>query len=272
MPLYSCTFCCNRWVYSTPLNGRQKKAAHYKACSGYHLLNYLRFGVDRSDKEVEERVQALTRIKRDRCLSLEEIGYESEDTVVFELDNNDSWEHAEHGVHPCDNSKIILQFAYMSKIDYLSNQVMRIGSVIGSVSGLRKSANWEDYVLLNSLSDALKLSPLDGDKILQCFGEMLRRHEVDLHIPRSFRTIKDCIKRIHCDSYSQRLIDTSHKDYLGATGSFLNPIDLLAEWLLTIGDEDIIFEPEITVNQQSGELYTLIYTYIYLYIRIYKYI
>jgi hypothetical protein len=81
----------------------------------------------------------------------------------------------------------------------------------------------------------------------------------------SFRTIKDCIKRIHCDSYTfatklfsfdTRLIDTSHKDYLGATGSFLNPIDLLAEWLLTIGDEDIIFEPEITVNQQSGELYT----------------
>jgi hypothetical protein len=46
----------------------------------------------------------------------------------------------------------------------------------------------------------------------------------------------------------------------------------MAEWLLTIGDEDIIFEPGITVNQQNGELYTLIYTYIYLYIRIYKYI
>ena len=44
----------------------------------------------------------------------------------------------------------------------------------------------------------------------------------------------------------------------------------MAEWLLTIGDEDIIFEPEITVNQQSGELYTLIYNYIYLYIGIYK--
>jgi hypothetical protein len=46
----------------------------------------------------------------------------------------------------------------------------------------------------------------------------------------------------------------------------------MAEWLLTIGDEDIIFEPGITVNQQNGELYTLIYTYIYLYIRIYIYI
>ena len=44
MPLYSCTFCCKRWVYSTPLNGRQRKA---------------------------------------------EIGYESEDAVVFELDIND---------------------------------------------------------------------------------------------------------------------------------------------------------------------------------------
>jgi hypothetical protein len=58
MPLYSCTFCCKRWVYSTPLNGRQKKA---------------------------------------------EIGYESEDNVVFEWDINDLW----------DNSKLILQFAYM---------------------------------------------------------------------------------------------------------------------------------------------------------------
>ena len=62
----------------------------------------------------------------------------------------------------------------MSKIDqYSSNQVMRIGSVIGSVSGLRKSANWEDYVLL---------------------------------------------------SFDPRLIDTSHKDYLGATGSFLTQL------------------------------------------------
>jgi hypothetical protein len=57
MPLYSCTF-CKRWVYSTPLNGRQRKA---------------------------------------------EISYESEDAVVFELDINDLW----------DNSKLILQFAYM---------------------------------------------------------------------------------------------------------------------------------------------------------------
>ena len=58
MPLYSCTFGCKRCVYSTPLNGRQRKA---------------------------------------------EIGNESEDAVVFELDINDLW----------DNSKLILQFAYM---------------------------------------------------------------------------------------------------------------------------------------------------------------
>jgi hypothetical protein len=41
------------------------------------------------------------------------------------------------------------------------------------------------------------------------------------------------------------LIDVDGDEYLGATGAFLNPIDLLAEWLLTVGDNDIVFSPSI---------------------------
>jgi hypothetical protein len=87
---------------------------------------------------------------------------------MFELDNTDDWDNQGNEIISCDNSKLIMQLAYFNKIDHLSNAVMRIGSIRGTTSGDRKQANWEDYVLLNGLSEDLKLSVLECNRITSC--------------------------------------------------------------------------------------------------------
>jgi hypothetical protein len=82
-------------------------------------------------------------------------------------------------LEPCTDY-YILQLAFMSRIDNLSNKTMKIGTVAGSNSSIRGQGNWKDYLLLNNLFEELKLTSHEGDLVLDTFRRILIHYEVNV--------------------------------------------------------------------------------------------
>jgi hypothetical protein len=256
---------------TTPVHCRQVKAAHYKHCAAYNSSNYLRFSGMPDNPEVAVRLLEIANEGREAREARDDRddyevggdGYMSDDSMMWDQNIVPAFPpHARPREY--DTEFLIQQYGYMSKIDNLSNKTMDIGTVAGTVLGKRRQADWEDYVIVNSLSETLSLTLDQGAEVLKSFREILFRHDVELYIPTTMKAIKERCAHLKLNQYtfqpktftfSDRLIDVSNPLYRGATGAFLNPVELLSEFLLTIADEDLVLEPQDPIlNSKSNVL------------------
>lgn len=166
----------------------------------YKNLNFLRFSILDPDAEVQERIASF-RDQRYEFLeaddrtgeAISDNGYESTDTITWDHHEEDEDENIVDNQYDVD--VLMQQLGWMDKIDKLSNKVLNVGVVSGTVTGIRGAADWQDYVLINSLSETLKLSIAEGTLILKTFREILTRHQVVMFIPSTMRCIKErCAK------------------------------------------------------------------------------
>jgi hypothetical protein len=280
---WTCPY-CHRFtkLCDNLFHGRQVKGGHLKNCTPYNSIGYLRFSGVNVNPEITDRLRELRVEGRENRDDREDYeyggdGYMSDDSMIFD-----------HNLVPAlpplrmdrgsEVEYLVAQFGYMQKIDNLCNKSMDVGTVAGTVLGKRGQADWQDYVIVNSLCETLHLSNEQGSEVLRCFREILFRHNVAIFIPKTLRTIRERVKKLMLNEYtfqekifsfSDRLIDVNHASYRGATGAFLNPVELLSEFLLTIGDDDLVLEPrnpilnsrtnvlEVTTYDQSSQFHKI---------------
>jgi hypothetical protein len=262
---WKCGFCRRHTaLLPTAASGRGIKSAHFRVCPAYQSLNFLRFGILDPTPEVLERRDSLVAERRnERNRQQLDNGYMSDDSFVWAHENDPQNEEDEVMEKQFNSELLLKQLAWMTKIDNLSNKVMGVGSVSGSLSGKRKQADWEDYVIVNRLVEQLKISPTQATMVLLTFREILQRHSVEMYLPKTMRTIRERCMLLDVNSYTfepmtflfdNRLINTDAPAYRGATGAFLNPIEMLSEFLLTIEDNDLELEPKTVINSTTGKM------------------
>jgi hypothetical protein len=268
---WTCPFCLKySKLCTSAIHGRQVKGGHLKCCTPYLSINYLRFSGGPVNPEITERLQELREEGRANRDDRDEAeyggdGYMSDDSVMWD-------HHIVPAIQPAPLNQdfnvnfLITQYGYMNKIDNLSNTSMSVGTVAGTILGKRRQADWEDYVIFNSLCETLHLTNEQGSEVLRSFREILLRHNVELFIPTTLKTIRRRIQRLLLNDYvfeaktfqfSDRLIDIYNPLYRGATGAFLNPVELLSEFLLTIEDEDLVLEPRDPVLNSKTNIYEI---------------
>jgi hypothetical protein len=262
---WKCPFCHRyRKVILTAAVGNAIKSTHYRVCAAYQSLNFLRFGILNPTTEVMQRRNSLVAQQRhDYNRGQIDNGYMSEDEHVWGHEQEPQSDDEDLQEKEYNSEILLKQLGWMNKIDTLSNRVMGVGSVRGSLSGKRKQADWEDYVVINRLVEQLKISPTQASMILVTFREILQRHNVEMHIPKTMRTIRDRCMLLTMNSYTfepktflfdSRLINTTNPSYRGATGAFLNPVEMMSEFLLTLEDDDLELEPKTVINSTSGKM------------------
>jgi hypothetical protein len=261
---WKCSFCNRFSRHCSSLSvGRGIKSAHYRYCAAYKNLTFLTFGILNPPTEVLDRCQELTgqlRTERNRGF---DNGYQSDDERVWGHEHEPQSDDEDLREKEYCPDLLLQQIAWCSKIDSMSNKVMGVGSVFGSLSGKRKQADWRDYVLINRLVEVLKISPTQATSVLLTFREILQRHNVEIHIPKTMRTIRNRCNQLTLNCYTfeaktflfdPRIIRTTSAAYRGATGAFLNPIEMLSEALLTYDDDDLELEPKTIVNRTTGKM------------------
>jgi hypothetical protein len=134
--------------------------------------------------------------------------------------------------------------------------------------GIRGKGNWKDYVLLNKLFEEWKLTLHKGDLVLDSFRNILCHYEVNIFLPSSMRTIKECCEKLTKNNYvygnevfhfDNRLVDIADSRYRGALGAFICPLQLLSEFFLTLDDDDDLMLEVQRKTSSTGKNYISVY-------------
>jgi hypothetical protein len=242
-----------------------------KTCKAYNNLSYIRNAVDKSKPQVAERLKELGNFARASHISHmtetgHDDGYFSEDSIQYEFEKSVP-SAFEFNRLQISEDHLIFQLSLLAKMDAMSNKTLKIGSVGGSLLGRRGQGNWKDYVLLNKLFEELKLTLHEGDLVLNSFRRILCHYEVNIFLPSSMRTIKECCEKLTKNTYvygnevfhfDNRLVDIADSRYRGALGAFICPLQLLSEFLLTLEDDDLILEVQRKTSS-TGKNYIRVY-------------
>jgi hypothetical protein len=115
-----------------------------------------------------------------------------------------------------------------------------------------------DYLDIHRFALRIGLSLADGDDLLSIFRKICSRNSAKIRIPRDMRTIRATIENSTRDSsrvetmhipYPNGLLDIS--DIQLVTGYYINPMFMLAEYLLTLRLADLILKPEINYTSKG---------------------
>ena len=153
---------------------------------------------------------------------------------------------------------------FQESLDFFSTEPpIRTGSVnvnpLLSPNGQNKlTPLWADYVDMFHLVTHLELSDTNGSKVLEKFKSMLRRHSVEIPLPKLAKSIRLCIERQVCSKYKK--IEVHYKlpteffnsNEVFAQGMKLGILDVMAEQLLRLGPSKVHIHP-MTLFSESGE-------------------
>jgi len=153
-----------------------------------------------------------------------------------------------------------LYLCFQEKLDMFSvSAPLRPGTV--TVDGMDKKIVpfWEDYVDLFHLLTDLELSDEHGNKVLNKFQSVLRRHDFSIPLPKLAKSIRLCIERQACNLYKHtevtyRLPPLFFKsDDVFARGQKIDVLELCAEQLLRLGPAKIHLNP-LKLFSENGDV------------------
>jgi hypothetical protein len=246
---YNCRY-CGKEFHDRSKNSRMVLASHYKACPSFRTTNHQAY-VQVVDYEYTPRVDVLENEYYGDYIYDQQSEESSNDSdgstdtlIVRETDRLASKYDDTFNAIPCHDT---LLFQYTIRDKYIANS-----SVPFNVQNT--SGSWQDFVLVHEYVKKHNLSATAGDDLILLIRNICGHQNLEIKLPKKMRTILDAIKRCMGDVYLYETVLFKYPRFLldeldfpgeqlGYLGTFLNPLQILAEYLLQLKDGDMIFSP-----------------------------
>jgi hypothetical protein len=132
---------------------------------------------------------------------------------------------------------------------------------------LTRKGIWQDYILIHNFIQDNALSRRVGDSLLNLVRKIAESKGLKVNLPNSFKTIDDAVKNCVKGDYLLQSINFKYPSMLinsvdfpnaelSFMGAFLNPLQVIAEYLLQVKYTDFVFKPQHLVDGEGKRFYT----------------
>jgi len=254
-----CTY-CGKDLHSSSTNIRRVLASHYKACRCFQN-NHQRTTFVTVDYEYNHEEQHMD----------SDDGY---DQYMYEQHSDDNSSVASDSTNDTlivrENDRLYLRFDNtlnaIPSHDLLLFQLAISAKYSVSTSApftvRSSSGSWQDFVRIHDFVKSHNLSTAAGDDLIVLIKAICNNQSYPINLPKNMRTILDAIKKCVGDIYLYETVmfkypsflidpqDFPDSDNIGFLGTFLNPLQIVSEYLLQLDLGDIVFEPYQDVSEE----------------------
>jgi hypothetical protein len=157
---------------------------------------------------------------------------------------------------------LLYQMNIFGKIVHDAEAPFRTGWLKKGTDGSK--SDWEDYVILNKFVISSRLSIRNGDKLLETIATLCSRHNVSLNLPSTYKCVRRALERSMSQDYKffdveipylkDLFTPENYAKVLHPVGAYLDPVEVIAEFLLSIDEEDLIVRKEVNYDKQGRRI------------------